>query len=237
MSISFTGTYDQSFEVLASSGTNNVWSNDGTLLGWFLFRKPSANPLAITSTSTECGIVSHATQILQLLQYSSPSRFWTAEDILREPILQSRLGPGKRLISLAGDTISAGNRDVITGGSGNDADDDIVIGTIGNRALGGDGNDSFTINEGAGTNYLNGGAGSDQFWLISAPGDKPASKQFVMDFTAGEDKVGLQGVSFSALSFTQEGGDTLLKVNGTDMGHFANVSSSILHNQTNFLLA
>ncbi len=233
MSISFTGTYDQSFEVLASSGTNNIWSNDGTLLGWFLFRKPSANPLAITST--QCGIIS---SMLILLQYGHPYEIWSPDDyFFRGLYVQNIIGLSKPLVSLAGVTISAGSRDVITGGSGNDADDDIVIGTIGNRALGGDGNDSFTINEGAGTNYLNGGAGSDQFWLISAPGDKPASKQFVMDFTAGEDKVGLQGVSFSALSFTQEGGDTLLKVNGTDMGHFANVSSSILHNQTNSLLA
>jgi len=151
------------------------------------------------------------------------------------------------------DTIFAGSRDVITGGSGNDViyadggngnrlsgnagDDDFIIGSSGNRALGGAGNDIFTINEGAGTNYLNGGAGYDQFWLVSGPGEseRPAAKQFVMDFTAGEDKVGLRGVSFSALSFTQVGGDTLLKVNGTEVGHFMNVGASILNNQTNFL--
>ncbi len=162
-------------------------------------------------------------------------------------------GSANRIFTGSGaDVIYAGTRDVITGGSGNDwieatagnsnrlsgnaGDDDIVIGTSGNHALGGDGNDSFIINEGAGTNYLNGGAGSDQFWLISAPGDKPASKQFVMDFTAGEDKVGLQGVSFSALSFTQAGADTLLSVAGTAVGHFTNVSAASLNNQGNFLL-
>jgi Ca2+-binding RTX toxin-like protein len=105
---------------------------------------------------------------------------------------------------------------------------------MGNRALGGEGNDKFTILDGAGTNYLNGGAGSDQFWLISAPGDKPAAKQFVMDFKAGEDKVGLQGVSFSSLSFTQVGTDTLLSVTGTAVGHFTNVSAASLNNQANF---
>jgi Ca2+-binding RTX toxin-like protein len=150
----------------------------------------------------------------------------------------------------ADDVIYAGSRDVITGGSGDDeiwatggngnrlsgngGDDDIVIGTTGNRALGGDGNDSFIINEGAGTNYLNGGAGSDQFWLISAPGDKPAAKQFVMDFKAGEDLVGLRGVSFSAISFSQVGADTLLSVAGTAVGHFTNVSAGSLNNQANF---
>jgi Ca2+-binding RTX toxin-like protein len=150
----------------------------------------------------------------------------------------------------ADDVIYAGSRDVITGGggvdqiwatggvgnrlSGNGGDDDFVIGTMGNRALGGEGNDKFTILDGAGTNYLNGGAGSDQFWLISAPGDKPAAKQFVMDFKAGEDLVGLRGVAFADLSFNQVGADTLLSVTGTAVGHFTNVSAASLNNQANF---
>ena len=148
------------------------------------------------------------------------------------------------------DVIYAGSRDVITGGggadqiwatggdgnrlSGNSGNDDFVIGTMGNRALGGEGNDKFTILDGAGTNYLNGGAGSDQFWLISAPGDKPGAKQFVMDFKGGEDLVGLRGVAFADLSFTQVGADTLLSVTGTAVGHFTNVSAASLNNQANF---
>ena len=147
------------------------------------------------------------------------------------------------------DVIYAGSRDVITGGSdddvitadagngnrlsGNAGDDDFIIGSSGNRALGGAGDDSFDILETAGTNYLNGGAGYDQFWLIRS-GDGPTAKQFVMDFTAGEDKIGLQGVAFSALSFTQVGGDTLLKMGATELGHFANMSASVLNNQSNF---
>jgi glycerophosphoryl diester phosphodiesterase len=108
---------------------------------------------------------------------------------------------------------------------------------MGNRALGGEGNDKFTILDGAGTNYLNGGAGIDQFWLISAPGDKPGAKQFVMDFKAGEDLVGLRGVAFGALSFSQVGADTVLKVDGVDVGHFMNVGANILNNQNNFLFS
>ena len=148
------------------------------------------------------------------------------------------------------DTIYAGTRDVITGGSGNDlidatggngnrlsgnaGDDDFIIGSSGNRALGGLGNDRFDILETAGTNYLNGGAGSDQFWLIKS-GDGPTAKQFVMDFNVVEkDLIGLQGVAFSALSFTQVGGDTLLKMGTTELGHFTNVSASVLNNQSNF---
>jgi hypothetical protein len=55
-----------------------------------------------------------------------------------------------------------------------------------------------------------------------------------MDFTAGEDKVGLRGLAFSALSFTQVGGDTLLKMGATELGHFTNMSASVLNNQSNF---
>ena len=150
----------------------------------------------------------------------------------------------------ADDVIYAGSRDVITGGggadqiwatggngnrlSGNGGDDDFVIGTMGNRGLGGDGNDKFTILDGAGANYLNGGADSDQFWLISAPGDKPGAKQFVMDFKAGEDLVGLRGVAFADLSFNQVGNSTLLKVAGVEVGLFANLSAGSLNNLANF---
>ena len=167
--------------------------------------------------------------------------------------VDSALNDGFRNMIFTGsgaDTIYAGSRDVITGGSdadtieanagdgnrlsGNGGDDDFIIGTSGNRALGGAGNDTFKILEASGTNYLNGGAGSDQFWLISETGDKPAVKQFVMDFTAGEDKVGLQGVAFNTLSFTQVGGDTLLKVGEFEVGHFANVSANSLNNLSNF---
>ena len=55
MPITFTGTYGQNFDGLASSGTNNPWTNDGTLPGWHLFRQPSASPVAITSYNADTG--------------------------------------------------------------------------------------------------------------------------------------------------------------------------------------
>jgi Ca2+-binding RTX toxin-like protein len=146
--------------------------------------------------------------------------------------------------------IYAGSKDVITGGSGDDwisaetgdgnrlsgglGDDTFIIGSAANRALGGSGNDKFIILEGAGTNYLNGGAGNDQFWLISGAGDLPAAKQVVMDFKLGEDKLGLQGVAFSSLSFSQMGADTLLKVGSTELALFTNISATSLNSQANF---
>ena len=55
MPITFTGTYGQNFDGLALSGTNNPWTNDGTLPGWHLFRQPSASPVAITSYNADTG--------------------------------------------------------------------------------------------------------------------------------------------------------------------------------------
>jgi Ca2+-binding RTX toxin-like protein len=149
------------------------------------------------------------------------------------------------------DTIYAGTRDVITGGSGDDwlsaeagdgnrlsgglGNDSFSIGSSANRALGGAGDDKFYVLGGAGTNHLNGGTGADQFWLVSEIGERPAAKQFVMDFKVGEDKVGLQGVSFSSLGFSQLGADTLLKVAGVEVGHFNNVSAASLNVLSNFI--
>jgi Ca2+-binding RTX toxin-like protein len=160
-------------------------------------------------------------------------------------------GFANRIFSGSGkDMIYAGSKDVITGGSGDDwisaetgdgnrlsgglGDDTFIIGSAANRALGGAGNDKFIILEGAGTNYLNGGAGNDQFWLISGPGDLPAAKQMVMDFKLGEDKLGLQGVAFSSLSFSQMGADTLLKVGSTELALFTNISATSLNNTVHF---
>ena len=170
--------------------------------------------------------------------------------------IESALNGGFHNTVFAGsgaNTVYAGTRDVITGGADSDAiwatagdgnrlsgmggDDDFVIGSSGNRALGGDGNDVFTILGGAGTNYLNGGAGSDQFWLVSGPGDRPAAEQVVMDFSAGVDKVGLRGAAFTDLSFSQMGASTMLSLGGTAIGQFSNVSATALNNPANFVFA
>jgi glycerophosphoryl diester phosphodiesterase len=55
-----------------------------------------------------------------------------------------------------------------------------------------------------------------------------------MDFQLGVDKVGLQGETFSSLSFSQVGADTLLKVAGVEVGHFTNLSAASLNSQANF---
>lgn len=147
-------------------------------------------------------------------------------------------------------TVYAGARDVITGGpdvdqlwatdgdgnrlSGLGGADQFVIGSGSNRVLGGDGNDTIYVLANAGTNYLNGGNGADQFWLISGPGDLPASQQIVMDFKPGEDLIGLRGAMYSSLGFRQSGSDSELSVGGVVIGQFSNTSVAALSNRANF---
>ncbi|NDC35350.1 MAG: IPTL-CTERM sorting domain-containing protein, partial [Synechococcaceae bacterium WB9_2_112] len=55
MPATFTGSYSQNFDALASTGTNIVWSNDVTLPGWHLFRQPATAPAAITAYNADPG--------------------------------------------------------------------------------------------------------------------------------------------------------------------------------------
>jgi len=148
------------------------------------------------------------------------------------------------------DTVHAGHRDVIIGGSdadslstqdgtnnrisGNTGYDDFLIGGSRNRALGGNDNDVFRVGDVTGSNYLNGGAGQDHFWLISGSGDAPAHKQFIMDFTVGEDVIGLQGASFANLTFQQSGSDVLLSFGSSTIGHLSNTTVTAVNNEANF---
>jgi Ca2+-binding RTX toxin-like protein len=149
------------------------------------------------------------------------------------------------------DTAYANDRDVITGGTGGDTfwaidgdgnrldggkdNDTFYLASKRNRALGGEGDDRFYVLDGAGTNYLNGGSGRDQFWLITAAGDRPASRQQIMDFKVGEDLIGLKGVSFASLAFSQQGRDTLLSLDGKEIGLFSSITASTLANPNIFL--
>lgn len=53
-------TYNQTFDTLASSGTDLAWANDSTLPGWSLFRQPSPGT-AITTYSAGTGSSSAGT--------------------------------------------------------------------------------------------------------------------------------------------------------------------------------
>lgn len=97
----------------------------------------------------------------------------------------------------ANDTLAgtAGN-DVLVGYIGND----LLVGLAGEDALvGGLGND--TLIGGAGYNVLTGGAGNDEF-VISAE-----NRDWIVDFTVGEDKIRLSGLSFNQIQVTDGTGD------------------------------
>jgi predicted extracellular nuclease len=53
--ISFSSSYSQNFDSLASSGTALSWTNDVTLPGWFLFRQPATGPVALASYAADSG--------------------------------------------------------------------------------------------------------------------------------------------------------------------------------------
>jgi len=55
MPASFTGTYTQSFDSLAATGSGISWTNDLTLSGWYLFRQPAATPIALTAYNADTG--------------------------------------------------------------------------------------------------------------------------------------------------------------------------------------
>jgi Ca2+-binding RTX toxin-like protein len=91
------------------------------------------------------------------------------------------------------------------------------------RAIGGDGDDQFYVGE-YGDNLLAGGAGADQFWLLT---DDPALIEIpntVTDFTQGVDVLGIMsqgvGVGFANLSFTGNSialnGDTFATLTGVN---------------------
>ncbi len=90
--------------------------------------------------------------------------------------------------------------DTLTGGPGNDvlvgfAGDDLLVGLAGNDSLvGGLGND--TLIGGPGYNVLTGGDGNDQFVI------QPESRDWIVDFRVGEDKIRLSGLTFSQIQVT-----------------------------------
>ncbi|MEL6554736.1 MAG: calcium-binding protein [Cyanobacteria bacterium J06621_11] len=100
-------------------------------------------------------------------------------------------------IILGGDT-----RDILNGGGGNDQ----VFGENGRDVIyGGEGDD--LMHGGLGKNKAFGEAGSDTF-AIALGGDTR-----VMDFTVGEDKIGLtEGITFGQLSIEKRGKNALISV-------------------------
>lgn len=115
------------------------------------------------------------------------------------------LGGSDTLQGFGGDDYINGNVevDIISGGDGNDT----LRGGMNNDILAGDaGNDTLYGDFGADT--LTGGSGVDYFVLAEGRGGNSAvTTDIVTDYTDGEDKIQLDGLTFSQLSIAQGDGD------------------------------
>lgn len=115
----------------------------------------------------------------------------------------------------AGDDMIYGGSgvDLIDAGSGNDT---IFASEGNNRIFAGSGND--TIYSGTGNDFINAGTGNDTLWLgggldviVLARGN---GVDTINNFQLGQTRLGLAGgLSFSDLTVTQSGGDTLIATN------------------------
>jgi hypothetical protein len=146
-----------------------------------------------------------------------------------------------RLFSGSGaDALFVNNGDRLNAGSGNDEIDATeaqayrVAGGLGNdifylgqegRAIGGEGDDQFYVGEG-GDNLIAGGAGADQFWLLTDDPTLLVVPNTVVDFTQGTDIIGIanQGANFDALDF---GGNTIT-LNGVTFATLTGFDTSTL---------
>jgi Ca2+-binding RTX toxin-like protein len=142
------------------------------------------------------------------------------------------------------DTLNVADKNqLVFAGAGNDLLDATVSGG-GNRIYGASGDDTFILGKGdsligdigddrffvqtGGDNLLKGGTGADQFWIASA--EIPTAANTVTDFTLGEDVIGIAGLgaSFSSLTLTQQGENTLISFNEKDLAVLSQIQSNNL---------
>ncbi|MGK7943627.1 MAG: calcium-binding protein [Microcystaceae cyanobacterium] len=161
-------------------------------------------------------------------------------------IIDGTLGRGRnRLYGGDGDDeILAGERDRVFGGDGDDildsslgnggnrlygqAGNDTFFAGAGDRFLGGEGDDTFIVLEG-GNNIFTGGEGQDTFWITT--GTLPIESNTITDFQLDIDRIGIEGLgitSVDALDFTQEGTNTIISFNGSELVTLNRVSADDL---------
>ena len=112
-----------------------------------------------------------------------------------------------------------GGADTLNGNGGNDTLDsnasdstnDNLYGGAGNDTLIGNGGDN-TLDGGTGADTITSGAGSDTIVIRSGDGGSTQSDgDTVSDFTDGTDSIGLDTITFGALTIAQVGSDTVIK--------------------------
>jgi amidase len=130
------------------------------------------------------------------------------------------------------DRLLAGKDDDLHGGAGDDTLDasagrggnqldggignDTLIGGGDDQLIGGDGNDTFFVGA-KGNNIITGGAGADQFWIITS--EFPDEVNIITDFEIGKDalRLGSLGLSIRDLTLSLDGSDTVISVLGQEI--------------------
>lgn len=128
---------------------------------------------------------------------------------------------------------SGGNR--IDLGSG----EDTLFAGANNRILAGSGNDSLFVGSSGGNNVITGGAGADQFWLVTDSEDLPVLPNTITDFKATDgDVLGLANtsLSFGSLTLRQQGQDTIIEALDREIAKLIGIQSSTLV-ETSFVFA
>ncbi|MFL0604088.1 M10 family metallopeptidase C-terminal domain-containing protein, partial [Cylindrospermopsis raciborskii] len=87
---------------------------------------------------------------------------------------------------------------------------DIFYLGVNGRAIGGEGDDRFFVGEGGG-NIISGGAGADQFWILTDDPTKLKASNTIVDYTIGTDVIGITNqVANSKGDLTFSGSDISL---------------------------
>jgi Ca2+-binding RTX toxin-like protein len=109
--------------------------------------------------------------------------------------------------------------------------DDLLFAGTNNRILAGSGNDRLFLGSGGGNNLVTGGAGADQFWLVTDQGDLPEKLNTITDFNLSQrDVLGFGGtdLQFADLDLVQMGRDTVIRALGQDVAKLLNTQASSL---------
>jgi Ca2+-binding RTX toxin-like protein len=128
-----------------------------------------------------------------------------------------------------------GGADTLNGNGGNDTLDagsgttnDNLYGGAGNDTLIGNGGDNI-LDGGTGADTITSGAGSDTIVIRSGDGGSTQSDgDTVADFTDGTDSIGLDTITFGALTIDQVGSDTVIKEGSNFLTTLTGISASAI---------
>lgn len=141
--------------------------------------------------------------------------------------IDARKGKGRNLLRGGGgdDRMFAENRDRLLGNGGDDLLD-ASRARRRNSLSGGGGNDILI---GGFKDQLTGGGGSDEFWV--ARRNLPRVANTVTDFEVGVDQIGINGnivSQFNDMQLLQQGGDTVVQVQGRAIAILQGVNAATL---------